>query len=240
MIKVLKNLLAIDSHQFQKSLIYREQFWITLSALFLWVSIYLVFFEVLFLHVDSVAGWSKGEMLIVLGFYYFGMSIGNTFYRDSFEHFDLNIRQGKLDHVLTKPANPKLLIFFEEMRFDHVIDCFYSLLIFIYAFSITDVNFSVPLLLAGLLAAIVGQMLSFGMLLGLGALVFYVERLDGMGSFIWHLAQISRYPRTSSSTLGKSSFRSWIPLALIGSIPAEIVLGIASLELVLGFTLCLL
>lgn len=233
-LKVFWQLIRIN---FKKTLIYREQFWITLTALFLWVFVYIAFFEVLFLHVDSVAGWNKSQMLTVLAFYYFGMAIGNMFYRNNFEEFGQKVIQGKLDHVLTKPANARTLIFFENMRFDHIIDMFYAALIFVYAFSSGNIEFQAPMLVLGLSTALFGQLLFYGMLLAVATLTFFVDRIDSMGSFIWHLAQISRYPRQIFVGAGRILFQFVFPLALIGSIPAEIVLGKSSWQVLLGFTI---
>lgn len=235
MTKTLNILWQMIKINLKQTIIYRVNFLITLWSMALWIAIYVIFFEVIFTHVDTVAGWNRSEMLLFLAFYYFMQSIGNIFYRESFEVFDQEIRRGRIDQALTKPASTQILLFFRILRFDHLVDFFLTFIIFAYIFMTTDLVIKAPMLIAGLLVAVFGNLLFYGLLLALASLLFYVEKMDGIGSFMWHLSQISRYPRQIYKGIGKILFEFIFPIALIASVPAEIALGKSSFALLTYF-----
>lgn len=214
-------------------MIYRINFLITLVSMGFWIIIYVLFFEVLFLHIDNLAGWTKSELLIFLGFYYFSQAIGNVFFRESFEQIGEEIRRGNLDQALIKPASTQVLIFFRAIRFDHIIDFFLVFILFAYAFATGDIVASPTLFGLGLILAILGNFLFYGILICITSLLFFVEKLDGLASLMWHASQISRYPRQIFTGIGKTIFQFVIPLSLIVSLPSELALGKIDMNLLL-------
>lgn len=219
----------------KQSLIYRINFLITLFSMGLWIGIYVLFFEVLFLHIDNLAGWNKAEILLFLTFYYFIQSIGNIFYRESFEMFGQELRYGILDHAITKPTSTQLLLFFKQIRFDHLIDFIITIALFLYIATYTQINFTATLLFFGLFIALFGNFLFYGLLLGISSIVFYVDKLDGVASLLWHASQISRYPRQIFKGVGKIIFEFILPIGILASIPAEIALNQSSNLLILYY-----
>ena len=202
----------------------------------LWIGLYVVFFEVIFLHTGNIAGWGRGEVLTFLAFYYFITGLGNVFYRESFEQFSEKMRRGLIDQKLTKPVSFQIITFFEHIRFDHFIDVFVTGLLFIYISVETDVVFSLPYLFTALIISLLGNTLFYGTLLFVTSFTFIVDRFDAASSFIWHISQVSRYPRQIYTGVGKYIFQFFFPIALIASIPAEFALQSANLNL-LGYFL---
>ncbi len=209
----------------KKSLIYRANFWVTLVGMSLWMGLYLLFFETLFQHVNEIAGWTRGEMILLLAFYYFITGLGNIFYKDSFEEFSNTVRQGKLDQWLTKPASTELLVFFNIIRIDHFLDLFLSGFLGLYAVFVAGTQLSLLNLILGLVCGMLGAWLLYSFLLFIGALILVLERLDGAGSFIWNVTQLLRYPRQIYTGPARPLFQFIFPVALIVSVPAEIARG---------------
>jgi ABC-2 type transport system permease protein len=219
----------------KKSLIYRVNFAVTFVSISLWILLYVIFFEVIFSHVDTLGGWNKGEALVVLGFYYIVQGISNIFYRENFENFDQRLRQGELDQVLTKPASPQMLSFFMNMRIDHIVDLLITSIIFLYVHTQTDVVLTWPLLGLGLLISLFGNILFYSILLSLVTLVFFFDRIEVIGSTLWNISQIARYPRQIYTKFAGVLAQFIFPVALLASIPAEVALGEGSLKWVATF-----
>jgi ABC-2 type transport system permease protein len=243
MIKDLNIFWQLFKLNIKKSLIYRINFLITLWGMFLWIGLYVAFFELLFNQVDSMAGWTKGEAMLFLAFYYFIQGIGNIFYRESFENFSEEVRRGTLDQVITKPASTQILSFFKNIRFDHTIDLAVTALLFIYIATQTDTQFSIPFLILGMLLAFFGNILFYGILLMVSSIIFIADRIEGLGSMIWHMSQVTRYPRQIYTGFGKLIFQFIFPVALMASIPAEVTLRQSDLSAIgyfIGFSLLFL
>jgi ABC-2 type transport system permease protein len=221
-IKVFWQIFRIN---IKKSLIYRANFLVTVISITLWMGLYILFFEVIFSHVDSLAGWSKGEALTLLGFFYFVQGISNVFFRESFETFDFKLRKGQLDQVITKPASAQLLSFFVDMRIDHFLDLLITAMIFLYVQFQTDLVLSLPLMAYGLVLSLLGTLLFYGIMLSLITLVFLFDRIDVISSTIWNVSQVSRYPRAIYTSHAATVLQFLFPAALIAAIPAEVAVG---------------
>jgi ABC-2 type transport system permease protein len=218
----------------KKSMIYRADFLITIVAMFFWVGIYATFFEVIFLHIDSLAGWNKAQALMFVAFYYFVQGINNVLFRESFEGFGETMRRGQLDPILTKPGSLHLQLFFRNIRFDHLLDFLITGLLFLYIFWSNDMNLSWMDFGFGLFLSIFGNILLYGILLIMASVLFWVDRLDSFGSTMWHALQASRYPRQIFTGTGRWILQFILPIALIVSVPTEFALGAGSWNL-LGY-----
>lgn len=233
MLKNLKIFWKLFENNIKKAMIYRANFVITAFSMTLWIGVYILFFEVLFLHVDNVAGWNKAEMLTFLAFYYLSQSIGAILFRDGFEKFSDKMRRGEIDFALTKPASKQILLFFDEVRFDHIIDVVFFVLLFGYIILYTDAPITTPLLLLGIAISLIAQLLYYGLLLMTASVIFFFERFEALGSFIWHMSQISRYPRQIFTGITGIMVQFIFPIALTAAVPAEFALNQGSFKLAL-------
>ncbi|MBT4384914.1 hypothetical protein HOD30_04155 [Candidatus Peregrinibacteria bacterium] len=236
MTKNLKIFWQLFRINIKKSLVYRVNFAVTVLSISLWIVLYILFFEVIFSHIDSLAGWSKGEALVVLGFYYMIQGVSNIFFRESFENFDYKLRRGDLDPLITKPASMQLLSFFVDMRIDHVIDFLITFIIFGYVHFQIGMELSWPLIALGTLLSIISNILFYGLLLCIINVVFLFDRIEVIGSTLWNISQISRYPRQVYTGAAKVAVQFVFPAALLAAIPAEVALGKSSLYWVGFFT----
>lgn len=209
----------------KRVLIYRKSFYISFIAVILWMIIYTLLIEVIYGHTNEIAGWGKGEILIILSFYYFITSIANLSFRENFEEFGDKMRRGLLDQYLTKPAGFQIQCFFARMRFDQAGSPFIVLFLFWYGIS----QLSSPLLPTNVALGFMYSMLSvvffYHFLLLVAVTTFYLEKADTLGSVMWNLSQVGRYPRQIFLGATKIFFQFIFPIALITSIPAEIFVG---------------
>lgn len=231
-LKIFWQLFKINMKQ---SMIYRINFAITILSMGMWIFIYIGFFEVLFLKIDNLAGWKKEEILIFLAFYYLLQGIGNILYRESFEDFSNQITHGLIDNALTKPASTQVLLFFRIIRFDHIIDLLLTILLIIYILITTNIHLNPMTFILGIIFGIFGNFLFYGILLLFASIVFYVDKFDSIPSLLWHISQISRYPRQIFTGFGKLLFQFILPITLIVSVPAEVALERSNYAIILYF-----
>ena len=204
---------------------YRKSFYVSFIGIIFWMTIYVGLIEVIYGHTSEIAGWGKGEILIILSFYYFITSIANFLFRENFENFGDKMRKGELDQFLTKPAAFQIQCFFARMRFDQISSPVIVLFLFWYGASqITE-----PLLASnitiGFAYAILSVAFFYHFLLLVATSTFYLEKADTLGSVMWNLSQVGRYPRQIFTGLSKIFFQFIFPMALITSIPAEMFIG---------------
>jgi ABC-2 type transport system permease protein len=93
-----------------KLMAYRANFFLTFITNFAYFAVQLIFIQVIFSNVDSLAGWTKYEMIFYIGTF----NIIDSFWVFG-PYFNLLsvpelIRSGMLDYYVTKPVNSQFII----------------------------------------------------------------------------------------------------------------------------------
>ncbi|MEK7523584.1 MAG: ABC-2 family transporter protein [Patescibacteria group bacterium] len=220
--KTLKIFLKLCELNLKKLLIYRASFFISLALMGMWVMAYVILIEVIFYHTSTLAGWNKGSVLLVMSFYYFVQNLSDIFFKENFEQFGDNLRRGELDFNIVKPAPLRLLTFFREIRFDHAAGLLITSGLFTYAFKNLPAPISVNHLLLGFIFALVSVVLYFSMLSIISTITFWIQKNDTFSALIFNVTQLSRYPRQIYRQIVGKILTFALPLALLGSLPAEV------------------
>ncbi len=74
------------------------------------IALTLVFYEVLFLRTDSIAGWSQPAILVLFGTFRVVRGILYFFSEDTITTIPDILQQGEMDFVLLKPVNSRFLL----------------------------------------------------------------------------------------------------------------------------------
>jgi ABC-2 type transport system permease protein len=153
------------------------------------------------------------------------------------------VRDGKLDFALTKPADSQLLVSVREVRVWRVTDVIIGAVVLGYALSRLDagvsptgaVGFGLALLLGGLM------IYCFWLILTTGA--FWIVRMDELHELFEGVYQAGRWP----VTIYPGWLRIWltflVPIAFAVTVPAQALTGRLTPETLLlaaGFALALL
>lgn len=233
--KNIRIFLLLCELNLKKLFVYRASFFISLVLMSIWVLAYGTLIEVIFYHTKTLAGWNKGQVFIVMSFYYFIQNISEIFFKDNFEHFGETVRRGELDFKLLKPVSTRLLASFWEIRFDHAASIIPTILLFIHGLNNLPTVLSLPHLGLGVAMMSISLILYFSILSMIATLTFWIERNDTFNVLIFNISQLSRYPRPIYTAIVGKILTFGLPLALIASIPAEIALSISTPFLVYYF-----
>ncbi len=220
---------------FKYFLEYRVSLLLSFFLTFFWILSYLVFIEVIFYNISTLAGFNKGQVLLIFSFYYLFQTIGNILYRDNFEDFADTMRRGELDFILTKPVPHRMMIFLHKMRFDFLSSFVIVIFLMIYSYQNMEVSFELIPFIMGCLFSVVGSVIFYSLLSIIASLAFWLQRNETLGVLIWNLSQISRYPRQIFGKTFSFILTFILPFALLASVPAEISLKLIGWEF-LGYT----
>ena len=233
--KTLKIFLKLCDLNLKKLLVFRTSFYISFVLMSVWVLAYIVLIEVIFYHTSSLAGWNKGQVLLIMAMYYLVQNCADIFFKDNFEDFGEMIRKGELDFKIVKPAPVRLLAFFWQIRFDHVAGLIVTCGLFYYALRSMQFQIDPAFFLISLLFVGVSLVLYFSILSCIATLTFWVQRNETFNVLIFNVSQLSRYPRQIYRHLIGKILTFALPLALISSVPAEIALQFRNSPLPLYF-----
>ncbi|MEK7529146.1 MAG: ABC-2 family transporter protein [Patescibacteria group bacterium] len=222
--KTIKIFFALCAINFKHLLIYRASFWITFLLMAGWAGAYVTFIEVIFGHIDTLAGWGKGEALLVLSYYYLFQNISDIFYKDNFEEFSDVMRRGELDFRIIKPVSSRLLAFCYKMRFDQLASLVVTAGLFAYALSELKMNISPLYFSMGILYTTISVVLYYSILSIISTFAFWMQKSDTFKVLIWNVSQVARYPRQIYTGIIGKVLTFIIPIAGLASVPAEIAL----------------
>lgn len=197
----------------------------------------LVFIEVLLDNFGNIAGWSRGEVIVLYGvgqatFYLYGMFIG------ALNDLSEDIRLANLDMLLLKPVNAIFMISlrrFELVTMTPVVVV--SVAITIYGLNILGISLVkvLPLYIFGVIA---GTLIMAGAKLVIGLGAFWLGDTHGIGRFYRHVSEKFYFPMDVYPEIVGFVFKTIIPIAALSYFPSQIILGrqpiIAAVYLVAG------
>lgn len=77
----------------------------------------ILFFEFLYGHTDSIAGWTREETRVFLGFFFVADAFMMVWLGQGW-HFSDDLKKGNLDPVRVRPASPIVLYFFQRFSIE--------------------------------------------------------------------------------------------------------------------------
>lgn len=187
---------------------------------------YLMFIEVLFSNVDSIAGYNKNQMLLFYFFaecsaYYFG-----TFIFGNLNNLIKSVNDGTLDLLLTKPVNALFYLSTWKIKlFGGIRDAIPPLIIVFAVIDWNSLNLNPLNFIAGLLIFVIGMQIITALLWIASLPVFWIGESDNILSFI-HETWFSAGATVPLEGLS-SALRVFFTFVIPGLIPAALASSVA-------------
>ena len=89
---------------------FRAHFWANLLTNVGWLFSLVLFMKLIYLNTRSVAGWSEGEMFLLVGTYSVMLGIADTLFYRNLSELPNQIRLGTLDFTLLRPVNSQFFL----------------------------------------------------------------------------------------------------------------------------------
>lgn len=227
----------------QNELQYRVNFVLSLVQSLVTVGTSLAVLALVFGHTDSLAGWSGDDLVVVMGVFVLMGGVIRAVIQPNMQQLMVDVQQGTLDGLLTKPADSQLLV--SARRFE--------------LWQAVDVLIGAALVVVGLARAGrspgVLDVLAFGATLLLGAVAlycvwllltvtaFWIVRVDVLVELFDGLYQAGRWPVSIYPGWMRFGFTFLLPLGVAITVPASVLTrGISGMALLgaVAFTVVLL
>src|SRR6266852_2738706 len=89
---------------------FKSNFLLWIFVELLWFGLQLSFFGVIYLHTDTIATWTKWEVVLLIGASQFIQQIFQAFFLINCAQLSELIRTGRLDFLLLLPVNARFII----------------------------------------------------------------------------------------------------------------------------------
>ncbi len=222
---------------------YRINFFLQLIQSLLTVGTGLIILAVVFSKTDELAGWDRPQLLAVMGVFTLVGGVIRTFIQPNMQRVVEDVREGKLDFALTKPADAQLLVSIRDVRFWQLTDVLVGVAVLVVALvqmsSTTQwrhVVAFVGLLLGGLVSI-------YCFWLMLASASFWLVRMTEVQELFDGVFRAGQYPVGIYPGWLRYGLTFIIPLAFAITVPSEAVTGRLawpSVVVMMCFTLVLL
>ena len=211
---------------------FRLNFFIRTVVYFLWAGIAYLTVFLIYSQVESIGGWDRQEMLVLTTVAGICNSLYKTFFHQGINRFSEIIRRGDLDMLLTKPANARFIVTMRRFSIEQIP----RLVMFIYIILklVPTVNLSATNMdyIVGFLLIILGSFSLYNMTFAIYCYAFWKPRVWNLFAINIELQILGDKP----ADIYKGALKTFVfllPIALFAYVPAMILIGNGSVNLIL-------
>ncbi len=224
MTKYLQIWLASARYSVARTMMFRFDFLLWATVELFWMSVNLLLITVIYEHTTSIAGWSKYQMLLLVGTSLLIQRFLMGFFWSSIFEMGRNIRTGYFDYFLAQPGNILFMASTRKIDLDGLINSFVAMGVVAYAAHRLGLH---PTLLdLGVYALMIfsGLIIHYGMLVLSISLAFWITSAQGIEGIYFTLSEFSRLPKAAFKGVASVAFVWVLPVVVVSNAPAETLL----------------
>jgi ABC-2 type transport system permease protein len=222
----LKLWLASVRYSVVRTLMFRFDFLLWSAVELAWMAVNVLLIEVIYGHTDSIAGWNKYEMLLLVGTAMLLQRLLMGFFWTNLFEIGRNVRSGQFDFYLTQPGQPLFMVSTRKLDPDGLANSLVALGLVFYAARHLglEITFGGATLYAALIA--IGLVVHYSLLLLMASLTFWIIKTEGIEGSYFTLAEFGRLPRAAfKSVFTNVVFVYALPTVVVANVPASALLG---------------
>lgn len=206
---------------------FRANFVIKLTTEFFWYISQIVSFAVIFRHTDHIAGWDWPQMRVFLGILFLVDSVYMVTVAGGLDTFSDTVTKGNLDLLLTKPVNSQFIVSLQRASTPNLITIVMSVCWLGWSLAQLE-NFNWLGLLWLLVAVPAGAVIFYCLRFMFASLAVVFTRVESLNYLWYNFYRLGLRPDNIYVPWFKYLLLSAVPVGLIASVPARLVLGMAS------------
>jgi len=222
---------------------YRVNFFIQMLQSFIALATGLIGLGLVFSHTSALGGWSRPELLAVMGVHILMGGIIRAAIQPNMERLMGDIQEGTLDYALTKPADAQVIISIREFRLWQLADVLMGLVVMGVAVYQLREGVGLAQALAFAAAILMGGVMIYCFWLVVTSLAFWVVRVEQIVNLFEGLYAAGRWPVGIYPSWLRNGLTFLVPVAFAVTVPAEALtnrLSLGTLGGALALTLFLL
>jgi len=223
----MKRYLAIYRLTARNSLIremnFKLNFLLWMVVELLWFLGQLAFIEVLYGQVDEIAGWSKWQVVTLVGVHQIVSQLFQAFFYVNLAALPELVRTGRLDLMLTLPVDAQFAVSTRQVSFDSLVNSLVGVGIVTFAMMKLG-TVPGPMQLALFAVAVpFGVAVHYAVMFGLSCMSFWFIRAQSFIHGYFNLFHIGRYPEAVFGGVFRFIFTWLIPIILVSNVPAKVL-----------------
>jgi len=216
---------------------YRVNFFVQVFQSGLALATGLVGLSLVFDHTSTLGGWTRYELLAVMGVHILMGGLIRTAIQPNMERLMADVQEGTLDYALTKPADSQTLVSVREVRIWQSVDIVMGSIILIFAVAQIQTGVGIGQALAFASALLLGALMIYCFWLMLTTGAFWVIRMENIIELFQGVYQAGRWPVGVYPDWLRTGLTFLVPVAFAVTVPAEAVTSRLTPNTLLGAAL---
>lgn len=200
---------------------YRVNFFIQLLQTSVALATGLIGLSLVFGQVDNLAGWTRAELLAVMGVHILMGGVIRSAIQPNMERLMNDVLNGTLDFALTKPADAQTLVSVREFRFWQLTDVLVGLAVLGVAVAQLPMEMDALQVVAFIAALIMGAVMLYCVWLMVTSIAFWVIRVSEIVNLFEGLYAAGRWPVSVYPDWLRTGLTFLVPVAFAVTVPAE-------------------
>jgi ABC-2 type transport system permease protein len=217
--------LASARYSLIRATMFRGDLFVWAVVELFWISVNVIMVDVIYSHTRTVAGWSKYEMLILVGTAMLIQRFLMGFFWSGIFEMGRNVRSGLFDFVLAQPGDPLFMASTRKVELDGLLNSFVAA--GLVAYSAVKLGLHPGPVDLALYAAMVacGVVIHYSALVMAMSLAFWITSSQGVEGSYFTLMEFSRLPKEAFVGLLVNVVFVWIlPVVVVSNAPARLIL----------------
>ncbi len=195
--------------------------WIVVELL--WFAGQLAFIEVLYGQVDAIAGWTKWQVVTLIGVHQIIAQIFQAFFYLNIANLPELVRTGRLDLMLTLPMDAQFAVSTRQVSFDCIVNSLVGVAIVVFALAKMHLVPGAAQIALFAFAVPFGVAVHYAVMFGLSCISFWLIRAQSFIHGYFNLFHIGRYPEAVFRGVFRVIFTWIVPIILVSNVPAAIL-----------------
>jgi ABC-2 type transport system permease protein len=206
-----------------REMTFKTNFVLWIFVELLWFVLQLSFISVMYLHTDSIAGWSKWQVVFLIGTSHFIQQIFQAFFLINCTHLSELVRTGKLDFLLLLPVNTRWIVSVRQLDLGAFVNAATAVGLMVYAALQLHLAPSFGHVTGFLVLCAAGILIHYSLMFLLATVSFWTVQAQGIVWAYYNLFNIARLPDSAFRGLFKVFFTFAIPMLLVSNVPAKLL-----------------
>jgi ABC-2 type transport system permease protein len=216
--------LAGARYSIVRTLMFRFDFFLWAMVELFWMGVNLLLIQVIYEHTDTVAGWGKYEMLLLVGTSMIMQRFIMGFFWSNFFEMSRNIRTGNFDFFLAQPGNPLFMVTTRKIDPDSLANSLVALGVILYAAHKLNLHPGAGDIALYALLILCGLVIHYSILVMASSLTFWTTGGQGLEGSYFTLMEFSRLPREAFKGVSRVVFVWLLPVVIVSNVPVRTLL----------------
>lgn len=210
---------------------YRVNFMVGVAEGITELALAVVTFLLLYQFTNTVAGWSRAQVLVLVGVYRVADGLIGLQVAPNMLAISGYIRRGDMDFLLLRPVSSQFLVSLRNLSLPDAVNVLIGLALTVYAGIHAGVVWSLSGIAGALLFGVCGVILLYALWFATVTLCFWLVQVDSLDTLFYGLFETARYPISFFKGVIRALLTFAVPVAFATTFPAQALLGTADYRL---------